>query len=173
MLFNFLRLLAETTAEEPNNCGTLSTVIMIVVIVLIFGVTIVLPMFTGKKKQKEANEMLETLSVGDEIMTAGGVMGTIVELKTHESGEKLMVVETGKEGEKTTMTFTLQAMRFNYTKMKQRQEMLAKQKAEKEAAKQANGKKDVGVAEQQPSDEAERSESENETENKDENKENK
>ena len=143
MLFNFINLLAEGETNA-GGCGSdpVTTIIMIVVIVLLFGVTLILPMFTGKKRQKEANEMLETLSVGDEIMTRSGVIGTIVELQNHESGGRLMVVETGRDGEKTTLTFAVEAMYINYTKTKQRQEQLARQKEEKEAMKHAKDKKD-------------------------------
>ena len=91
--------------------------------------------------------MLESLSVGDEIMTRGGVLGTIVELRTHESGEKLMVIETGSGAEKTTMTFTVQALLINYTKTKQHQEQLAKQKAEKESKRSKDKAKESEAAE--------------------------
>lgn len=137
MLNYFMNMLAAEGDTQAGGCGgnPTTTIIMVILIVVIFAVTIIMPMFTGKKRQKEANEMLESLTVGDEIMTRGGVLGTIVELKTHESGEKLMVIETGVGTEKTTMTFTVQALLINYTKTKQHQEQLAKQKAEREAAK--------------------------------------
>lgn len=127
-------ILADEGNTAGGGCGNnpASTIILVVLIVAIFAVTIIMPMFTGRKRQKEANEMLESLALGDEIMTRGGVLGTIVELKTHESGEKLMVIETGSGAEKTTMTFTVQALLINYTKTKQRQEQIAKQKEEKD-----------------------------------------
>ncbi len=125
----FINLLAADTA---------GTIVWIVVIVLMIVVLFVMPMLSNRKRQKEANEVLDSLSVGDEVMTIGGVMGKIVALDTHASGEKLMVIETGEGANKTTMTFTVQALRLNYTKTKQRQDQLAKEKAEKEAAKKNN-----------------------------------
>lgn len=138
-ILNFLNfLLADTEAGgNTNGCGT-SQIIMIVIIAVLFAAIVILPLFTNRKRQKEANEMLDTLAVGDEIMTAGGVMGTIVELSTHESGEKLMVIETGTGMDKTRMTFTVQALRINYTKVKLRQEQLARQKEQQAAAKGKN-----------------------------------
>lgn len=124
-MFNIVNLLAIETSQ----------IFLYVVIALLVVAMIVVPMFTNRKKQKEVNDMYDSLSVGDEIMTIGGIMGTIVELKTHESGEKLMVIETGEGKDKATMTFTIQALRLNYTRTKRRQEELAKEKAEKEAAK--------------------------------------
>ena len=110
-------------------------VLLAVLIIFIF----VMPMFSNRKKQKEVNDMFNSIEVGDEIMTIGGIMGKVIALSTHESGEKLMVIETGEGGEKTVMTFTVQALRLNYTKNKQRQAQLAKEKAERDAAKNKKG----------------------------------
>ncbi len=125
-------------------------VVGILVVVLMIVVLFVMPMLSNRKRQKEANEVLDSLAVGDEIMTIGGIMGKIVELTTHESGEKLMVIETGEDANKTTMTFTVQALRLNYTKTKQRQEQLAKEKAARESAKGKNNNNgDASINEQE------------------------
>ncbi len=125
-------------------------VVGILVVVLMIVVLFVMPMLSNRKRQKEANEVLDSLAVGDEIMTIGGIMGKIVELTTHESGEKLMVIETGEGANKTTMTFTVQALRLNYTKTKQRQEQLAKEKAARESAKGKNNNNgDASINEQE------------------------
>lgn len=125
-MFNALNLIA---AEGG------STWLVWVLVALMVVFLFVVPMFTNRKRQKEVNEVLDSLAVGDEIMTIGGIMGKVIDLSTHESGEKLMVIETGDGENKTTMTFTIQALRLNYTKTKARQEQLAKAKAEKDAAK--------------------------------------
>ena len=118
----FINLLAADTA---------GTIVWIVVIVLMIVVLFVMPMLSNRKRQKEANEVLDSLSVGDEVMTIGGVMGKIVALDTHASGEKLMVIETGEGANKTTMTFTVQALRLNYTKTKQSRINLPRKKPKK------------------------------------------
>ena len=121
-------------SEAENSGGGGYSWLIYVLLAVVLVVMIVMPMFTNRKKQKEVNEMFESLGVGDEIMTIGGIMGKVVELYDHSSGEKLMVIETG---DGTKMTFTVQALRLNYTKTKMRQEQLAKEKAEREAAKAA------------------------------------
>ena len=65
------------------------TIVMIVAMVAIFYFFIIRP--EGKKK-KAVNEMRESLKVGDEITTIGGVVGTICALK-----EETIVMETGAD----------------------------------------------------------------------------
>lgn len=137
-MFNAVNLLA----AEGNNNAWIMWVLLAVLVVFLF----VMPMFTNRKKQKEVNDMFNSIEVGDEVMTIGGIMGKVVALTTHESGEKLMVIETGEGAEKTSMTFTVQALRLNYTKNKQRQAQLAKEKAERDAAKNHKGKEELPLA---------------------------
>ena len=56
-------ILAEETA---NSNGWLMWVLIGVLLI----VMLVMPMFTNKKKQKEINDMFDSLKVGDEIMTS-------------------------------------------------------------------------------------------------------
>ena len=61
---------------------------MIAVIVLIFFL-----MYRSQKKQeRETNEMRNSLEVGDEITTIGGIIGEIVSIK-----EETVTIETGKD----------------------------------------------------------------------------
>jgi preprotein translocase subunit YajC len=50
-------------------------------LVLIFAVFYFLLIRPQNKRQKEHREMVATLSVGDEVVTAGGVLGKITEVK--------------------------------------------------------------------------------------------
>lgn len=140
-MFNLINFLAVESDAGTGGGNWWIWIVLLVAVVVMF----VMPMFTGRKRQKEVNELYDSLEVGDEVMTVGGVMGKIVDLTTHESGEKLMVVETGEGENKTTMTFVVQALKYNYTKIKLRQEQLAKEKAEREAAK--NKKKNADTTE--------------------------
>ena len=151
-----LNFIAEETANKGNSW------LMWVIVGVMLIVMLVLPMFTNKKKQKEINDMFDSLKVGDEIMTIGGVMGTVVELKTHESGEKLMVIATGEGENKTLMTYTVQALRINYTKNKLKAAMAEREKQEREAAKHAKEDK----VEHTETEEAQPEVSENEKEDK-------
>ena len=82
---NTLALAANGTTQG----SIIPTIVMIVAMVAIFYFFIIRP--EGKKK-KAVNEMRESLKVGDEITTIGGVVGTICALK-----EETIVMETGAD----------------------------------------------------------------------------
>ncbi|MCD7929457.1 MAG: preprotein translocase subunit YajC [Clostridiales bacterium] len=65
------------------------SIIMIVAMVAIFYFLLIRP---ENKRKKQANEMRNSLAVGDEITTIGGVVGTICAVK-----ENSIVVETGAD----------------------------------------------------------------------------
>lgn len=58
-------------AQQPNTFGAL---LPLVAIFVIFYFLIIRPQ---NKKQKEHREMVATLSAGDEVVTAGGVLGKV------------------------------------------------------------------------------------------------
>ena len=74
--------------------GSGSIVIFAVLLVAIIGL-FVWQSISGKKKQKEAQEMVNSLKVGDKIKTIGGVCGYLVEVN---DAEGTIVIETGSEG---------------------------------------------------------------------------
>ena len=82
---NTLALAANGTSQG----SIIPTIVMIVAMVAILYFFIIRP--EGKKK-KAVNEMRESLKVGDEITTIGGVVGTICALK-----EETIVMETGAD----------------------------------------------------------------------------
>jgi preprotein translocase subunit YajC len=47
---------------------------------VVFGVLIIMQVFTGKKEAKRRKEMLESMKRGDQIQTSGGVIGTVAEI---------------------------------------------------------------------------------------------
>lgn len=67
----------------------LSTVIMIVALIAIFYFMLIRP---ENKKKKEAQALRDSLTVGDEITTIGGIVGTICHVK-----ENSIVIETGAD----------------------------------------------------------------------------
>ena len=75
--------------ESPGGGGTLIlTIGMIAVVVLMF-------FFSSRSSKKEAREtqkMLDSLQVGDEITTIGGIIGKIVSIK-----EETLVLETSHD----------------------------------------------------------------------------
>ena len=85
-MFNSLAILA---AETTNLGGTLMMVVMLVILVVVFYFFGIRPQ---KKQEKAQNEMRNSLAVGDEITTIGGIIVKIVSIK-----EETCVIETTHE----------------------------------------------------------------------------
>ena len=85
-------------------------IVMVVVIVLMMVALIVIPMITNKKRQKQIEELHNSITAGDTIKTVGGIVGTIVEIRQVNALEKEIVLETGLEGRKSTMVFDINAI---------------------------------------------------------------
>ncbi|MCH5157680.1 MAG: preprotein translocase subunit YajC [Clostridiales bacterium] len=97
-------------AEEGGNQPSGTIWIFVALLVVLVVVLLVVPMFTNKKRAKEANELHNSLKPGDLIKTVGGVIGTIVEIRQVSPADKEMVIETGVGDNKTTMVFDIQAL---------------------------------------------------------------
>ena len=65
------------------------TIIYLVVIIAVFYFLLIRP---ERKRKKQAEEMRNSLKVGDEITTIGGIIGSIVELN-----EDTVVIETSED----------------------------------------------------------------------------
>lgn len=90
-------------AEEATN--KTSTIIMVVIVVLLLVALIVLPMITNKKRQKQVQELHNSIAVGDTVKTVGGIVGKIVAINDVNAVDKEFVLETGLDGSKSTMVF--------------------------------------------------------------------
>ena len=97
-MFNFL--LEATGNAGDNVANPLPTIIMLVLIVGMF----IFMSRSNKKKEKEAADMRDSLQVGDEVTTIGGIIGKVVSIK-----EETFVLETTKE--KTQIRFLKGAIR--------------------------------------------------------------
>ena len=89
------------TSENGGGSSTMVTVVFIVIIVAMIGL-LVWQTISGKKKQKEAQEMLNQLKIGDRVKTIGGVCGFVVEIN---DAENTFVLETGAEDKKSYVKF--------------------------------------------------------------------
>lgn len=69
--------------------GSIGSIIMIVAMLAIFYFLLIRPQ---KKQEKEKQAMLNSLEVGDEITTIGGIVGEIVSVR-----EETVMIETGKD----------------------------------------------------------------------------
>ena len=85
----FLKLL-ET--ETPAMGSTWVTIGMLVVMFAFMYFFMIRPQ---KKQEKETNNMRNSLVVGDEITTIGGIIGKIVSIK-----DETLVLETSRDGTK-------------------------------------------------------------------------
>ncbi len=95
-------------AEEATN--KTSTIIMVVIVVLLLVALIVLPMITNKKRQKQVQELHNSIAVGDTVKTVGGIVGKIVAINDVNAVDKEFVLETGLDGSKSTMVFDFNAI---------------------------------------------------------------
>ena len=79
-----------TLLESSSSGG--SGLSIILMIVLFIGVFYLFGIRPQKKQEREAAEMRNSLMVGDEITTIGGIIGKIVSIK-----EETMVIETTRD----------------------------------------------------------------------------
>lgn len=91
MFFNLL----EDAANQSNPVTTY--IIMGVLVVAIIGL-FVWQTISGKKKQKEAQEMVNSIKPGDRIKTIGGICGFLVEVR---ESDNTIVIETGTDENKS------------------------------------------------------------------------
>ena len=78
-----------TAAEAAGSASWISTIGMVVAFFLVFYFMAIRPQ---KKQEKQANEMRNALTAGDEITTIGGIIGRVVKVT-----EETLVIETGKD----------------------------------------------------------------------------
>ena len=112
--------------------GGMTSILMIVAMIAVFYFLMIRP---ENKRKKEAEQMRSSIKVGDEVITIGGVVGTVVSVK-----EDKFVMETSAD--QVRVEFTKWAISSNETaaaaakeEAKKRQEEKAKAKAAKKAAK--------------------------------------
>jgi preprotein translocase subunit YajC len=99
---NFLTFLTEaaTTENQSASAGFLNTVLSFlpfVVIILVFYFLMIRPQ---RKQQKEQEQMRNSIEVGDQITTIGGIVGTVRQIK--DDGD-IYVIETGANNDRMTI----------------------------------------------------------------------
>ena len=112
--------------------GMGSSLIMIAVMFAVFYFMLIRP---ENKRKKEAEQMRSSVKTGDKIVTIGGIVGTVVNVK-----ENRIVLETGAdqvriEFEKWAISTNETAAEAAKAEAKKAQEAKAKAKAAKKAAK--------------------------------------
>ena len=114
--------------------GMMSTIIMLVVMLGFFYFLLIRP---ENKRKKEAEQTRNSIKVGDQVTTIGGIVGTVVNVK-----EEKFVMETSAD--QVRVEFAKWAISTNDTaaaaakeEAEKAAEAKAKAKAEKKAAKAA------------------------------------
>lgn len=93
-----LNLLSKTETQQGS---TGSLIIMAVLLIAIIGL-FVWQSRTNKKKQQEAQNMVNSLKIGDRVKTIGGICGFVVQINDDEN---TFVLETGLEENKSYVKF--------------------------------------------------------------------
>lgn len=103
----FLSILLDEAASTSSSSGLLGGTTMILPIVLVVVMGAALYFFSirpQRKQEKEANAMRNSLSIGDEVTTIGGIIGRVVSIK-----DETFVLETTKE--RTKIRFLRSALK--------------------------------------------------------------
>ena len=127
-MFHFL----EDAAVQPAGGGLLGMLPMLLIMVGVFYFMLIRP---ENKRKKEAEQLRSSIKNGDKITTIGGIVGTVVDVKSDT-----FVVETSAD--QVRIEFAKWALSTNETaaeaakeEAKKKQEQRAKEKAAKKAAK--------------------------------------
>ena len=88
---NFLPVVAEASASGGNQS---SMIFMILFYVAIFAALYFFLIRPNSKKKKEEAQLRNSLEIGDEITTIGGIMGRVVAIKDDEDA---IIIETGSD----------------------------------------------------------------------------
>jgi preprotein translocase subunit YajC len=95
-LFQFNAFFATATPNaQANPIGALASLLPFLILIPLMYFLMIRPQ---KKKQKEEQKMRNSLRVGDEITTIGGITGRVLNIK-----EDVMVIETGADRSKMTI----------------------------------------------------------------------
>lgn len=86
-----------TSGTTTSTTGGFSSIFFLVIIFVVFYFFLIRP---ENKKKKQLTEMRSSLSVGDEIVTIGGIMGKVVQVTedtvTFETGEDRVRLQVTK-----------------------------------------------------------------------------
>lgn len=129
-MFDFLTFINLMSPTQSGANGANSSYSIILMIVMI-GVMYFIMIRPQKKRQKEEQEMRNSLEIGDEIITIGGIVGRVVTIR-----EEDIIIETGAD--RTKMKIQRWAVNTNKTKVEQHRKEV---EAAKEAAKSKKEKK--------------------------------
>ena len=88
-MFNSIALLETAAAGTGGSLGMILMLVVLLVVFYFFGIR------PQKKQEKAQNDMRNSLKVGDEVTTIGGIIGKIVSIK-----DETCVIETTRDNTK-------------------------------------------------------------------------
>jgi len=97
-LFQLSAVLATTTALNQQGGNAATMLLQFLPFLIIIPLMYFLMIRPQKKKQKEEQKMRNSLRVGDEITTIGGITGRVLNIKEDD-----LVIETGADRTKMTI----------------------------------------------------------------------
>ena len=106
----FLHKLFQTVPDTPktgDEGNPLTTYLMLGAVVLLLVGFMIYSHFSNKKKQKQAQEKVDSLKVGDRVMTIGGICGFVAEINKEEN---TFVLKTGMNGNDCYLKFDRKAI---------------------------------------------------------------
>ncbi len=89
-IFNHIHTLE--AAAEGQQGGAMGMLVSFLPIILMIAIFYFIGIRPQKKQEKEANDMRNSLLVGDEITTIGGIVGRVVNIR-----EDVIVIETSAD----------------------------------------------------------------------------
>jgi len=87
---DIFRVLTGEAAQNPGSGSMITTLLMLAAMGLVLYFFMYRPQ---KKQEREHQNMRDSLAVGDEITTTGGIIGKVVRIR-----EETVTIMTGKEG---------------------------------------------------------------------------
>jgi len=137
MLDLYTLCMTANTAASPEEQKSSSIMMFVLMGVMVIGMYF-LTIRPQKKKQKEEQQLRDSVQIGDEITTIGGIVGRIVTVK-----EDSIVIETGAD--RTKMKLMRWAIQTNNTGNEraeaEKKALEAAQAAEKEERKKGKRRK--------------------------------
>ncbi len=86
--------------------GGAGNIIIWVVLIVALLFMLIFPTFTQRKRNKEYEQMIQGIRVGDTVRTAGGVIGRVVRI-TKKGEITTVTLETGSKNEKSFTEFDI------------------------------------------------------------------
>lgn len=136
---NFMHIFLEQTTGSAGGGGLMGGMGgMLLMMVALLGVMYLFTIRPENKRKKEAENMRNSIKVGDKVTTIGGLVGSICHIK-----EDRVVIETGAD--RVRVEFLKSAIQSNDTANEraraEAEKLAAARKREREERKAAKGKR--------------------------------